>query len=144
MNTHLVEHLEAQYIYRDYGGYIFKLPRNKDLTYQSVELQEYYYWSLAAEAYKQLIIDKSRTTNSPNSATQVAGWEILTSATINSTQLATNGQITSKYIELNNIKKTQRDKLIETALSQVFITKNQTNSNNPFQYIEQINLFPIT
>ena len=137
MNTQRPEHLDAQYIFRDYGGYIFKLPRNKDLGYQSVELQEYYYWTLAEIAYKQLILEKSRNSN-PSPATQVAGWEIPTSTTQKMQQPSNQQTTTSKYIELNEIKKPQRDKLIASALAQVFITKNAPNTNNPFQYLEQM------
>ena len=133
MNIHRPEHLDAQYIYRDYGGCIFKLPRNKDLSYQSVELQEYYYWTLAELAYKQLITVQIRHTN-PSTATQVAGWEINTTAP----HLAISQQTTSRYIQLNDIKKPQRDKLIASALAQVFTTMNSPNPNNPFQYIEKM------
>jgi hypothetical protein len=138
MNTQLPEHLDAQYIYRDYGGYVFKLPRNKDLGYQSVELQEYYYWTLAEQTYKQLIVDKYRTTSTPSAATQVAGWEIPTGVATIKQQATTQGQITSRYVELNEIKKPLRDKLIATALAQVFTTTSTPNANNSFQYIEQM------
>ena len=128
MNIQRPEHLENQYIYREFGGYIFKLPRNKDLNYQSVELQEYYYWTLTDMAYKHLIAEK----HNPSISTQVAGWEITSSLPQNSSHQPSS----SRYIQLNDIKKPQRDKLIITALAQVFITNNTPNTNNPFQYVE--------
>lgn len=143
MNIPRPEHIEAQYIYRDYGGYIFKLPRNKDIGYLSLELQEYYYWSLAEFAYKQIVAN-----NNPKNMTQVANWELPTGATQvanwqilgdNSTSLSSSS--TSRYIQLTDIKKPQRDKLISSALAHVFTNTyatNATNSNNPFQYIESL------
>jgi len=136
MNIQRPEHLDAQYIYRDYGGCIFKLPRNKDLNYQSIEFQEYYYWELARQAYKQLIVDNSKK-SSPSTTTQVANWEITTTPQ----QIQTVHYFqkpTSRYIELNEIKKTQRDKLIATSFTQVFTNTNLANPNNPFQYIEKM------
>ena len=129
MNITRPEHLEAQYIYRDYGGCIFKLPRNKDLGYQSLELQEYYYWTLAELAYKQLVV------GSKPSMAQVANWAV-PSDTYGTTN--TSSGSTSRYIQLTEIKKPQRDKLIASALAQVFTTTYAANTNNPFQYVETV------
>ncbi len=139
MNIPRPDHLEAQYIYREYGGYIFKLPRNKDICYQSLELQEYYYWSLAELAYKQLV-----ASNNPKNMTQVANWELPTGATqvanwqVSGDTSTSSSSSTSRYIQLTDIKKPQRDKLISSALAHVFTNTLATNTNNPFQYIESL------
>lgn len=126
----MLEHLVSQYIYREYSGYIFKLPRNKDLGYQSIETQEYYYWTLAELAYKQLVLGTAPNVAASIWTTQIAGWEI-------STNPATHTQSASRYIQLNDIKKAQRDKLISAALARVFTTTLATNpAANPFQFIE--------
>lgn len=131
MNIPRPEYLDAQYIYREYGGYIFKLPRNKDLCYQSLELQEYYYWTLTELAYKQFV-----TGSKPNMS-QVANWTVhFNDTSIAGSNISSNS--TARYIQLNEVKKTQRDKLIAIALSQVFANTYATNTNNPFQYIESV------
>jgi hypothetical protein len=130
MNIPRPEHLEAQYIYRDYGGCIFKLPRNKDLCCQSLELQEYYYWTLAELAYKQLVV------SSKPSMAQVANWQV--PGDTNSTNGTTSSGSTSRYIQLTEIKKPLRDKLIASALAQVFTNTYAANTNNPFQYVETV------
>lgn len=141
MNTYRPDYLDTQYIYRDYGGCVFKLPRNKDLEYQSIELQEYYYWTLAEIAHKHLISEKTRKSNPSTTITQVAGWEITPTPVIHSQIKQTSHQLPttiSRYIELSEIKKPLRDKLIASALAQVFTTTNAPNTNNPFQYIESM------
>jgi hypothetical protein len=133
MNIPRPEHIEAQYIYRDYGGYIFKLPRNKDLVYQSIETQEFYYWTLAQLAYKQLIVETRQQSMAYNNA-QVAGWELTTDSNSISTV-----QSTARFIEINDMKKPLRDKLISSAISSIYLTVHTTtSSSNPFQYIETI------
>jgi len=122
MNVPRPEHLDAQYIYREYGGYVFKLPKNKELGYVSLELHEYYYWTLAELAYKQLVIG-----NKPNMS-QVANWIA---------PLETQGS-TSRYIQLTEIKKPQRDKLIASALAQVLTNTYTANAKNPYQFIETV------
>jgi len=127
MNIPWPEHLDAQYIFREYGGYIFKLPKTKDMCYQSLELQEYYYWTLAELAYKQLVVGSK-----PNMA-HVANWTAPVEPGSNS--------IKSRYIQLTEIKKPQRDRLIATALAQTLTTANTANTaitNNSFQYIESV------
>ena len=130
MNIPRPEHIEAQYIYRDYGGCIFKLPKNKDLCYQSLELQEYYYWTLADLAYKQLVV----SSKPKPSMSQVANWAIPSDTSSTTTS---SGSI-SRYIQLTEIKKPQRDKLIASALAQVFTNTHAANTNNPFQYVESV------
>ncbi len=131
MNITKPEYLEAQYIFREFGGYIFKLPRNKDLAYQSIETQEYYYWTLAEVAYRQLI-DSRMATNSITSSTQVSGWQL-------TNDITDNTQPVSRYIELSSLKKTQRDKLITTALAKVYsATYSQSAQPSAYQYIETV------
>ena len=131
MNIPKPEHLDAQYIFREYGGYIFKLPRNKDLAYQSIETQEYYYWTLAEVAYRQLI--ESRTVTNPNTVpTQVSGWQV-------STDNSDSTHPASRYVQLSGLKKTQRDKLITTALAKVYsVTYSPSAQPSSYQYIETV------
>lgn len=136
MNIHRPEHLDAQYIYREYNGCIFKLPRNKELGYQSIETQEYYYWTLTELAYKQIILGTAPSVAPSIWTTQVAGWEIYTNPVAPGANTTSQTQSTSRYIQLNDIKKSQRDKLISAALARVFTTTLAANPNNPFQYIE--------
>ena len=136
MNIHRPEHLDAQYIYREYNGYIFKLPRNKELGYQSIETQEYYYWTLTELAYKQLILGTAHSVAPSIWTTQVAGWEISTNPVDPCANTTSQTQSVSRYIQLNDIKKSQRDKLISAALARVFTTTLGANPNNPFQFIE--------
>ena len=142
MNIQRPEHLDTQYIYRDYGGYIFKLPRNKELGYQSMETQEYYYWLLAELAYKQLVITKSAQPLVTIGTSQVAGWQIETDpvAGTGNTALTVNmdGVLppASRYIQVNEIKKSQRDKLIAESLAKIYTHESVTSATNPFQFIE--------
>jgi hypothetical protein len=132
MNIPRPEHLEAQYIFREFGGYIFKLPKNKDLAYQSIETQEYYYWTLAELAYHQQIDSQTTNTSITAPITQVSGWQIPTGTT-DSTQPV------SRYIQLPELKKQQKDKLIVAALAKVYSnTYGQSAQPSSFQYIETV------
>ena len=130
MNIQRPEHLDTQYIYRDYGGYIFKLPRNKDIGYQSMETQEYYYWSLAELAYKQLVTAKPAQPLVPICTSQVAGWQIETDPVAGVLPSA------SRYIQINELKKPLRDKLIAESLAKIYTNESVTSTTNPFQFIE--------
>lgn len=133
MNIPRPEHLEAQYIFREFGGYIFKLPRNKDLAYQSIETQEYYYWTLAELAYQQLV-DSQATSIPSTGPTQVSGWQLPTDTTN-----ADSTQPVSRYIELPDLKKTQRDKLITTAMAKVYSAAYSPSAQpSAYQYVETV------
>ena len=133
MNIQRPEHLDTQYIYRDYGGYIFKLPRNKELGYQSMETHEYYYWSLAETAYKQLVIAKPAQPLVTIGASQVAGWQIEADPVAGVLPPA------SRYIQVNEVKKSLRDKLIAESLAKIYTPEFTTRTTtNPFQFIETV------
>jgi hypothetical protein len=73
----------------------------------------------------------------PTSMTQVAHWELPANDNSN-IQGTLSLASTSRYIQLTDIKKSQRDKLIASAISHVFTNTHITTSNNPFQYIETV------
>jgi hypothetical protein len=135
MNIQRPEHLDTQYIYRDYGGYIFKLPRNKELSYQSIETQEYYYWTLAELSYKQLVASKTTPSGASIATNQVAGWQLEADPVGG---LISSTTPMSRYIQVNEVKKSQRDKLIAEALFKIYKHEINTSITNPFQFIETV------
>ena len=99
--------------------------------YQSIETQECYYWILAEVAHRQLI-DRQTSTIPSIVTTQVSGWQIVTDNS-NSTHPA------SRYVQLSDLKKTQRDKLITTALAKVYSTTYSPSAQpSAYQYIETV------
>lgn len=138
------EHLDAQYIYKEYAGYIFKIPRNKDLKYQSSELQEYYYWSIAELCYNKLVSDFERPSIA-NRLLSITGQTTITD-TINSTN--TNQSLPkNRFVIFNDIKKEVKHKIIATALKSIYGFNNNnsqieqaTTTTNNFQYMEIVKI----
>lgn len=140
MNVPYPEHLDAQYIYRQYGGYIFKLPKNKELNYMPIEQQEYYYWQLAKLTYNHLF-NTNREHNKSN-ITCVANWADTGNmpTLLPGNTSCSNMEHNTKYVQLTDMKKQHRDKLIALAIANIYAnTYSSVNINNSFQFIETIN-----
>lgn len=116
---------DNKYVFREYGGYIFKMNVNEDIKYLSVEKQNQYYWYLAEAMYKNNLATV-RVNNS-----SVSNWELAEN----------NTPCAAKFITFSELKKPLKSKMIGYALSRIHVLpqpdNNSSNSSN-LQYIESL------